>query len=429
MSERRVLVKRTFGYAALPLLSTLTPFLVLPVISRAATTGEWSALAVGQSIGLVAGLVVGYGWPVVGPPRAAQLAGPERRDLYAQSLASRLVILAVVAPVVAVIAWFSSPAQGSAQVLCVLIALGQSMVGLSISWYCIGIGAPAKIARFEVLPRAVSSVAAAGLILLTGWLWLYPLALVLSVLGGVAAFTRLTLRGPEGRHAGLPLRDVLRRQTAPTLIEVSAGSYTMGGGFLASLVTGERQIAEYGSADRLNQVALQAIAAVGNALNPWVAESEGAQFARRARLALGAHTALGAAGFLGLALLGPWASALLFGERLAVGAATCAAFGVYFFLVSLQTALARHILVSRGRVRVVLVATLCGAGIGVPSVILGAHLFGATGAASGLAFGEGVICLVLAVPAAITVRRHRDRPTGQDGPGPVADALGEVWPG
>jgi PST family polysaccharide transporter len=225
------------------------------------------------------------------------------------------------------------------------------------------------------------------------------------------------------------LRDVLRRQTAPTLIEVSAGSYTMGGGFLASLVTDERQIAEYGSADRLNQVSLQAIVAVGNALNPWVAESEGAQFARRARLALGAHTALGAAGFLGLALLGPWASALLFGERLAAGAATCAAFGAYFFLVSLQTALARHILVSRGRVRVVLVATLCGAGIGVPSVILGAHLFGATGAASGLALGEGLICLVLAAPAAITVRRHRDRPTGPRGPGPVADPLGEVRPG
>ena len=109
MTERRLLIRRTFAYAALPLLSLLTPLLVLPVISRAATTAEWSALAVGQSIGLVASLVVGYGWPVLGPPRAAQAGASERRELYADSLVSRLLVLAVVGPAVGVLAWFSSP--------------------------------------------------------------------------------------------------------------------------------------------------------------------------------------------------------------------------------------------------------------------------------------------------------------------------------
>lgn len=425
MTERRLLVRRTFAYAALPLLSLLTPLLVLPVISRAATTAEWSALAVGQSIGLVASLVVGYGWPVLGPPRAAQAGASERRELYADSLVSRLLVLSVVGPVVSVLAWFSSPGEGSAQVLCALTALGQAAVGLSISWYCIGVGAPAKIARYEVLPRALGAVAAAGLVLLTQWLWLYPLALLLSVVGGVSVFSRVTLRGfHRRRHGTSALRSMLRRQTPPTLIEVSAGSYTMGGGFLASLVTEPRQIAEFGSADRLNQISLQAIVAVGNALSPWVAESHGSQFVRRARLALAAHTTLGVIGLVGIAALGPWVSALLFGERLAVGRATATAFGAYFLFVSLQTVLARHILVSRGRVRVVLMATLLGAGLGVPAVIFGARAFGAAGAATGLALGELAICLVLVGPAVLTLRHHRSRPEGA----PAVEELSPIAP-
>ena len=295
--------------------------------------------------------------------------------------------------------------------LCALTAVGQAAVGLSISWYCIGVGAPAKIARYEVFPRALGAVVAAALVLLTHWLWLYPLALLLSVVVGVSVFSRVTLRGfHRERHGVSALRSMLRRQTPPTMIEVSAGSYTMGGGFLASLVTDPRQIAEFGSADRLNQISLQAIVAVGNALSPWVAESHGSQFVRRARLALAAHTTLGVIGLLGIALLGPWVSALLFGERLAVGSATATAFGAYFLFVSLQTVLARHILVSRGRVRVVLAATLLGAGLGVPAVILGRARSAPPVRPPAWRWAELVICLVLVGPAVLTLRHHRSLP-------------------
>ena len=407
-SERRLLLRRTFAYASLPLLSTLTPFVVLPVISRACTTAEWSALAIGQSIGMVGSLVVSYGWPVVGPARAAQTGIGQRGDLYAMSLSSRLTILAVCGPIVCLLAWFGAPEGISARSLCVLMSVNGILIGMSISWYCIGTGIPGAIARYEVVPRVLASLVATAAVLFTGWLWVYPSALIVATALGVMVFSRKirTHRRskPLGETDGLLV--VLRRQTAPTMVELSAGSYTMGGSFLASTVASPLQIAHYSSADRLNQVAMQGIVAISNALSPWVAESRGRQFARRARLAVLTHGALGVFGLLGLAVLGPWASGFLFGERFAAGPGTCAAFGVYFFAVSMQTALSRHILVSRGRVSPVLVGTLIGAAVGVPAVLLGAHAFGATGAASGLAAGELLICLVTLGPALRTVRRH-----------------------
>lgn len=407
MSERHLLVRRTAAYSALPLVSALTPLFVLPVISRASSTSEWSGLAIGQSIGFLAALLVGFGWPVLGPPKAAQSDKSTRLEMYATSLTSRTAVFVVAAPVVAAIAWFAAPGTGSARVLCLLMAVTGALSGFSIAWYCIGTGAPGMIARYEVFPRAILSVIGALGVLATGWVWLYPVGVALSVVAGVAAFSRRTLSGySRSRHE--PLNHVLRRQASATLVEASAGSYTMGGAFLTSLAAPRAiQIAEFGSGDRLNQVAMQTIVMISNAINPWVAQSKGRAFARRAEIAILIHAGLGFVGIAVLSLAGPWLSALLFSDRLAVGLGTCAAFGLYFCAVSLQTALARHVLVSRGQVKSVLVATFSGAALGVPAVLVGAATHGAVGAASGLALGETLICAILAVPATRTIRSHR----------------------
>jgi PST family polysaccharide transporter len=190
----------------------------------------------------------------------------------------------------------------------------------------------------------------------------------------------------------------------------------MGGGFLASTVTSPSEMAEYGSADRLNQLSLQAIIAVGNALSPWVAVSRGAQFGRRARVALVAHTVLGVLGCAAIILLGPWVTAVLFGSRFAISVPTAAGFGAYFLAVSVHTVLARHILITRGVVRPVLVGTIGGAVVGTPAVLFGALTYGASGAAAGLAIGETMVCLLQLGPAVRVLRRHSRMPAGPAAP-------------
>ena len=102
------MAKRISAFAGLPLLSSLTPFLLLPYIARVGGEGTWNALAVGQAVGSLAAILVALGWTLSGPARVAGTSDPElRRHLYAISLLTRLVAFAVCLPILAVVAALS----------------------------------------------------------------------------------------------------------------------------------------------------------------------------------------------------------------------------------------------------------------------------------------------------------------------------------
>jgi len=65
-------LRRLTGFTLLPLLSLVTPFLLMPVIARVAGGGGWSSVVAGQAVGTFGATVVFWGWNVVGPVQAAR---------------------------------------------------------------------------------------------------------------------------------------------------------------------------------------------------------------------------------------------------------------------------------------------------------------------------------------------------------------------
>jgi len=98
--------RRLVGFMLLPAIAAVSPLIVLPLISREAGPGGWASAIAGESIGTFAAIVIGYGWPAIGPALISIASGiDERARLYRESLVVRLLLAAVSIPVLGVVCW------------------------------------------------------------------------------------------------------------------------------------------------------------------------------------------------------------------------------------------------------------------------------------------------------------------------------------
>ncbi|WP_210480599.1 lipopolysaccharide biosynthesis protein [Naasia sp. SYSU D00948] len=399
---RRVL-RRLAGFAGLPLLSALAPFVLLPLVARTGGVDGWTAVSIGQSVGMTAGVVVSYGWTLSGPSRLARAAFEDRPALYADSVLSRLLLLIVVSPIAA---WVSGALTAREDGLAMAVAVAFTLGGLSPAWYSIGLGRPSYIARYEVLPRTIAVAALLVLIPLTGELLLYPLLLALATVGGVIAYSH---------RIGRLSRRLLRRNAFAALRSdwvsastvVAASAYSSTSVALLGVTSPASAVAGYSSGEKIYRLGLLAVQALSNSLQAWVAEQRPQGLTRRMLYALAAHVALGASGLAGLALVGPPVAALLFGPDLAPEPATMVYLGLAYLAVAANTATGRLILVPLGLTRHVLLSTLAGAATGVVAILSLSAMFGESGAAAGLAVGEAAVVLVQAGAILLRVRTRR----------------------
>lgn len=419
------LARRVLAFAGLPFLSLLTPFLFLPVLARVAGAETWLAIAVGQSIGAFFALVVALGYNTVGPAMVA-LAEPGHRPIVLlSSIRARVVVFVPAALVAVAIAALVAP-EGE-RVICGLMSFAMVLTGLSSSWYMIGLGRAGLIALFEILPRMIATLLAAVLLVSLGIVIAYPLLLILASVVGVGWFVARTVgalgapgdqggasagqsgtqggrsgtqAGPGGHGnpsghghssanpSGQTVREVLRENRSAAATEIAAGAYNSLAITFVSLTASTAQAAAYVSGDKLYRIGQYSVSALGNALQGWVVEDQRREFARRTKRSFVLHAALGLIGLLVFALAGPWLSALLFGERVAIDGPTALAFGFATLLIALGTTLGRVTLVGLGARREFFVSVLIGATIGIPAILVLAGLFGAAGGAWGLALGE-----------------------------------------
>lgn len=400
--------RRIGAFAGVPLLSAVVPFFLLPFISRIGGADAWASLGVGQSLGSIVAIVAASGWTLVGPAMVSSTPqGPERTRLLAASLVTRgAVALSCVAPLAA-ITWAVTP--GSHKDLAVWMAIAQSLAALSPAWYCIAVGDALRIAIYDVMPRMVALFAATPFLLLGGPLELYPLALVLSALAGPAAYS--WRHNSRDDFAGLLRPTAILRELAGLKAAIgttlSAGAYASTPVLIVGTFANVTSAASYVSADRLYKIGLMAITALGNSLQGWVAEHN-ADRGRRLAFSLFAHTALGFGGLAVFAVLGPYLSAVIFGDAVAANWMTCIWLGMATLLVSINTSLGSHGLVPRGRVRMVFRSTILGAVIGLPLMAYLTYRFGGSGCAAGLAVGEFVVAVMQALALVSTGGGVRD---------------------
>lgn len=396
------IVRRFAGFSGLQLLSSLAPLALLPILARAAGVEGWASIVSGQAIGTFVASVSMWGWSVVGPALVAGASPHERWAHYRAALASRLGLLALALPAGILVSLLVA-APGYVTVT-ILMVCAQSIGALSPSWYAIGIGKPRMILTFDAGPRLCGVLVAAVALLVGSPLAIYPLVVLVTSLGGTIAATaylRKQVRAPLDRYGWAALirecTHVLRTQLSAAGTQIAGATY--GGATVAvvGIFATTAATAEFASADKLYRFSLMAVVAVGNTFQGWVAERPFPESRRRMKLSLAALAALGLTGGAALAVLGPWATRLLFGAELGASSGTLAWYGLAFLGICLSTSLGRHVLVPLGYTHRLLLATVLGAVVGLPAMALLAQAYGAAGGAAGYAASEVVGAVVLAL--------------------------------
>lgn len=398
------LLRRVLAFAGLPFISLTIPFLFLPLLARIAGGEAWLAIAVGQSVGAFAALVVSLGYNTVGPTIVARAAVEERATVLAASIRPRLLLflpaVIVASAVSAVIA--PDPHRIDAALMAIALTLG----GLSSTWYMVGLGRAILIVGYELVPRLLATVAAAVLLLLAGEVIWYPALLIGATVIGSGSFLVRTV-GREGfltRGPGAVRRQLMANRTV-LATEIAAGAHNSLAVSFVSLVSPVAAAAAYISGDKLYRIGQYSVSALGNAVQGWVVDDQGREFRTRARIALLAHGALGVAGLVAFTALGPPLSRWLFGEIVAIDTPTAVGFGVATLGIALGTGIGRVVLIALDARRSFMVSVIAGAVTGISAILILGSQFGAAGGAWGLAIGELVSVACQSIVATRLLRR------------------------
>ena len=405
---RTGILHRLAGFGGLPLIALITPLLVLPVFARAAGQSGWASAVTGESLGQLAGMFVSYGWYTVGPARIALERGPSQRArYYRESLVVRLSALLCVIPFLAVAC--ALLANHGFVLLTFLMALTNAAVPLSFSWFAVGTSAPGSIALFEVLPRVAAAAVSTAIILVSGWLLVYPLLSLAVPLTAMGWYSRRLLRanpGPWPRPGELPR--LLVRDRAAALNDAATGAYATVAVPVVNSVSPAGPASSYASADKLLRFGQFVPGTLANAFQSWTVEDGPEHVRGRLRIALGAHLGLGVAGLVVLGVGGPVASSLLFGADVAATHAVCFLLGLAFILYSVRTGVSRLVLFPARLPRVVLRSTAAGGLVGLPAVIVLTKVVGPWGASAALLLSEVVTFAVLLGPTRRVLRSHAE---------------------
>ena len=388
--------RRVAGFAMVPALSVLSPVLVLPLISHRFGPAGWSAVSIGQGTGGALSVVVGLSWPVVGAHLVASAGnGSARLQLYVDSMVSRLVVLAVLAPLGMIASALLAHDHRWTAALC---ALGLTLNGLTVFWYYVGIGTPRQLVVNEALPRLVAATATVALLLTGVGLWIFGALLVGSGAASVllnyrSIVGRRSLRGTRVRSFPAVMRAVVAQHGVGTASRVMYGVYNTASVSLVALVA-PSAVAGYAAIDRLWRTAFNGAAALPQGFAAWV--SGGFPFVRgRAARAAAAMTALAVTAFAGLWLILPVGMRLLYSgkavwtpeERLLAAAVLAVCF--------LGQALGLVMAVPLGGESAVYLSNTTAACVGVPLIVVLARGHSVAGGLTAVLIAESSVVLVL----------------------------------
>ncbi|WFF32827.1 polysaccharide biosynthesis protein [Propionibacterium freudenreichii] len=403
-------VRRLAGFTGWPLLSLVTPLVATPIIARFVGDG-WSGVVAAMSIGTFGMSLATWGWSYVGPAMVAQASEAERSRLYTESVYSRLLMLAFVLPATVVVTLLLAPA--SVRLPAALVACAFTMGALSPQWFCIGVGRPKLLGLYDTLPRVIGTIVSVPIMLWTRSMIAYPVLLIIAILVALWLFPRrvITTAPSSPVSLGDAWRSI-RSMTSIASASLVGVAYAYAPVPIATALLLSIDSSRFASADQLYRYALFAVTALGNALQGWTLEVEGASGRRRHHAAIALHLLLGLLGAVGIALLGPWATQVLFGPQVAADFALTSWYALAFLFISASTPFLRNLLVPNGRQRTVLLATSVAALFGIIAMVFAGLHHSAAGIAAGLALSEAVIMAATVLPALRVLRARYDVGTG-----------------
>ncbi|WP_146068522.1 MULTISPECIES: hypothetical protein [unclassified Arthrobacter] len=184
-------------YLAPTVLNGVVSIASVPLLILFMGSQGWAEIALGQAIGLFGSVLVGLGWPVVGPALMANCTPDEQYRQYVLSLWARVgVALIFSGAVVSVFIFIPSEST-----LLLWTAIASSLLGCASSWYFLGIDDPRGLFWQDAFARALGTSLGIVAVGFTGVGELFALGLFLGlVLSMVLTLTKVRSR----RTSSLP---------------------------------------------------------------------------------------------------------------------------------------------------------------------------------------------------------------------------------
>lgn len=399
----RALFSVLIGYLAVPVLNAVSPLIALPAITATHGGAAWGAIAIGQSLGGTAGVIIELGWGLSGSQRVARMSARNRGRVFATSLVTKGIVAVPVLAVALPIAFVLTPAFGG---IAALIALASGLAALGAGWIFVGMMRPRLFLVTEVLPRTVL-VAASAIAISAGLpLVLYPLALlVASITPPFAAAFVLGTRAADLRALGpRRLLAVIRMQGHALSTNIFSSIYLSLGTTVATLGSVNATLL-YASADRLKRMVQQVVLTQQYVLKGWVGrEVDPSKRISRAVRATLVTALVGLLCGIAFAFAAPLAAEFVFSGTVDIPPLAAAIAGANLAVVCASMATGAVLLVTVGRVGAIARSAVVGAVIGLPAIFVGALLWHGTGALAGQLVAEAAVVVVQLL--AIRTRRR-----------------------
>lgn len=351
-------------------LSTLLGLIALWLLNLSLGPTDWGRLVLVQTVGQMAGILVGYGWGATG---AAMIAGTpvhDRHALYRDSLRIRAILYVITLPFTAALLFLLS--RGDLPVA-VIGAAAYLLPSLGGAWYFIGEGRPLRLFLCDTVPMMVGNVLGVVLAMISGEGWMYLFGQGLGFLAAVVIDAVVILRGAPTRST----------PPARFLATLQAQRHAATASLTTSLYVSLPMIAVqtfvpamqplYAIADRLFKYASIALQPIQQYFQSWVPVDPD-DLPRRARIATYTGVFLGVVGGIAITFLSPVISPLLTAGNLHVPLELSIPFGVAFIGIGTSALVGYACLIAVGKVRTLAVSTLIGAGVGAPLIVLFAVL-------------------------------------------------------
>lgn len=270
-------LRRLIGFSIVPGLSFAAAIAILPAIAGRFGAGGWIAVALGQSVGAIGGILVALDWPIVGAQMVAESVKHDRRLLLHQSTRNRLwALLLLAAPFMVVTFLLSAPTQ---ELESMLFCLATMLNGLTASWFFAGTGQPLYLVRNEALVRLGAYGASwIGMALLHAPLAFYALCLLAAgVLMPVASLATVSGSLNSIRRDWKLSKRLQSR--SPLLQMAGAGSrfvsqaYTYSGSSVVAALA-PASLSVYTSLDQIQKAASNGLSAIPSAFQSWIGNAQ-----------------------------------------------------------------------------------------------------------------------------------------------------------
>lgn len=319
---------RMGGFTVSVVITGLTGLMTIPIVVASAGSGVWASMAVGQTIGVIATVLIAFGWAQLGPTEIARADQRSRALYYKESLIVRLFAYVLASPGIVFISLLLSPGD---RLITVISALGTAMLAVGGAWYFIGASEPISLLLVETLPRAVSAWIGTAITFASGTGVPAAVGLAIGPLAAVclSAITIRRRNGPADRSSIRSIWASVRRQVNGIGIGVFSTIYQSMPLLIVSAAL-PQATATYALGDRIRQQAMTAVTPVAQSAQGWVPRAKKDELRRRVTSMRNIALLLAVAGAALFCAVMPFAAHLLGAGEVHVGWGLTIPFGITF---------------------------------------------------------------------------------------------------